>query len=85
MKYYDKDGNMNEQAFMIRLEQLHNEIDETHFLDGLLKIRSKLYRLKGKYERCGRRFVECEYEIIALNEIISAERAPMWERRNHKP
>ena len=69
MKYYDKDGNMNKQAFRDRLEEIHNEVDGAD-LKTLLKIRNKLYRLKRKYEQCGVRFLSCEYEIIAVNEII---------------
>lgn len=74
MRYYDKDGYMNEQAFQERLEEIHSEIGDTPDLKGLLKIRSKLYRLKNKHEESGRRFVECEYEILALNEIIAETR-----------
>ena len=69
MKYYDKDGYMNKQVFEDRLEQIHNEVDGAD-LKTLFKIRAKLYRLKRKYEQCGVRFLSCEYEIIAVNEII---------------
>ena len=69
MKYYDKDGYMNRQVFEDRLEQIHNEVDGAD-LKTLFKIRAKLYRLKRKYEQCGVRFLSCEYEIIAVNEII---------------
>ena len=73
MKYYDKDGNMNEQAFRDRLEKIHNEVDDAD-LKTLLKIRNKLYSLKRKYEESGVRFLDCEYEIIAINEIIEESR-----------
>lgn len=69
MKYYDKDGYMNKQVFEDRLEQIHNEVDGAD-LKTLFKIRAKLYRLKRKYEQCGVRFLSCEHEIIAVNEII---------------
>lgn len=69
MKYYDKHGYMNKQAFKYRLEQIHNEVDGADF-KTLLKIRDKLYRLKAKYEESGVRFLDCEYEIMAVNEII---------------
>ena len=69
MKYYDKDGNMNNQAFRERLDLLHNEVDGAD-LNTLLKIRNKLYHLKRKHEESGVRFLDCEYEIIAINEII---------------
>ena len=69
MRYYDKDGNMNKQAFKDRLEEIHNEVDGAD-LNTLLKIRNKLYNLKRKYEESGVRFLDCEYEIIAINEII---------------
>ncbi len=69
MKYYDKHGYINKQAFKDRLEEIHNEVDGAD-LKTLLKIRAKLYRLKSKYEQCGVRFLSCEYEIVAINEII---------------
>lgn len=72
-KYYEKDGTMNEEMFAKRLNELHNEVDGAD-LNGLLSIRNKLYVLKRKYEQCGRRFLECEYEIIAVNEIIAEEK-----------
>lgn len=72
-RYYEADGTMNEEVFTNRLYELHNEVDGAD-LNGLISIRNKLYRLKSKYEECGRRFIECEYEIIAINEIISEER-----------
>lgn len=75
--YYDSEGNMNEQAFAERLAELHNEIanGDLGTLDELLAMRRKLYSLKYKYELCGRHFLECEYEIMALNEIIAEMRA----------
>lgn len=74
MRYYDKDGYKNEQAFKDRLEALHNEVLDGADLNELLKIRNKLYALKRKYEESGTRFLECEYEIIAVNEIIKESR-----------
>lgn len=68
-RYYEPDGTMNEEVFAKRLAELHNEVDSAD-LNGLLSIRNKLYALKRKYEQCGRRFLDCEYEITALNEII---------------
>lgn len=73
-RYYEPDGTMNEEVFAQRLEEIHNEVDGTGDLQGLLSIRNKLYRLKREYEKCGRRFLECEYEIMALNEIIDETR-----------
>lgn len=71
-RYYESDGTMNEELFTKRLEQIHNEVEDSD-LNGLIKIRNKLYALKRKYEQCGRRFLDCEYEIIAINEIIAEE------------
>lgn len=73
-KYYEPDGTMNEKIFAERLTEIHNEVDGVENLKGLLAIRNKLYRLKNKYEESGRRFLDCEYEIMALNEIIQEER-----------
>ena len=70
-RYYDNDGNINEKVFKERLEEIHNEVDGTPDIIGLKRIRAKLYRLKQQYEKCGRRFLDCEYEIVALNEIIA--------------
>lgn len=72
-RYYEKDGTMNEEVFTNRLAELHSEVDGAD-MKGLLSIRNKLYALKRKYEQWGRRFLDCEYEIIAINEIISEER-----------
>lgn len=69
-KYYEPDGTMNEEAFAKRLDEIHNEVDGAD-LKGLLLIRNKLYALKRKYEESGRRFLDCEYEILAINEIIA--------------
>ena len=69
--YYEADGTMNEGVFAKRLEEIHNSVDGISDLTELLSIRSKLYRLKNKYEECGRRYLDCEYEILALNEIIA--------------
>lgn len=74
-RYYEFGGTMNEEVFDKRLAEIHNEVDGTDTLSGLHSIRNKLYRLKRKYECCGRRFLECEYEIMALNEIIEEERS----------
>lgn len=72
-KYYDEDGFMNEQAFLDRLKELHDSVDDK-LLPDLLKIRNSLYQLKYKYEQSGQRFLECEYEIEALNGIIEEDR-----------
>ena len=69
-RYYEVDGTMNKEAFTKKLAEIHSEIDGIDNLNGLLSVRNKLYRLKRKYEECGRRFLECEFEILALNEII---------------
>lgn len=73
MRYYNSDGYMNLKAFDQRLEQLHNEVEDSD-LNNLLKIRRKLYDLKRKHEQSGRRFLECEAEIEALNELIAESR-----------
>lgn len=75
-RYYDSEGNMDEQAFVDRLAEIHDEIAEGDIgtLAGLLAVRNKLYALKHKYEKCGRRFLECEEEIEALNGIIAETR-----------
>ena len=73
MRYYNSDGYMNLKAFDQRLEQLHNEVEDSD-LKNLLKIRRKLYDLKRKYEESGRRSLECEAEIEALNELIAESR-----------
>lgn len=73
LRYYDAEGYMNKEAFEQRLQQLHEEIDDKE-LGGLLKIRNKLYALKYKYEESGRRFIECEAEIEAINELIAEDR-----------
>lgn len=73
-KYYESDGTMNESVFEKRLSEIHNSVDDVADLNGLLSIRNKLYALKRKYEQSGRRFLECEYEILALNEIIQEQR-----------
>lgn len=69
-KYYEKDGTINEEVFAKRLSEIHEEVDGAD-LNSLLSIRNKLYALKRKFEQCGRRFLDCEYEIIAVNEIIA--------------
>ena len=72
-RYYDSDYNMNEQAFFDRLEELHNRVEGSTPAE-LLKIRSALYRLKAKYEESGSRYLECEEEIAAINELIQEDR-----------
>jgi len=72
-RYYDNEGCMNKQAFLDRLEELHNRVDDK-LLPDLLKIRNALYQLKYNHEKSGQRFLECEYEIEALNEIIQEDR-----------
>lgn len=74
-RYYQADGTMNEEVFEKRLAEIHNEVDGTCDLKELLSVRNKLRRLKRKYEECGQRYIECEYEILALNEIIEEERS----------
>ena len=73
LRYYDSEGYMNEEVFKQRLQQLHEEIDDKD-LGDLLKIRNKLYALRRKYEESGQRFLECEAEIEALNELIEESR-----------
>ena len=73
LRYYDSEGYKNEEAFKQRLQQLHEEVDDKELSD-LLKIRNKLYVLKRKHEESGRRFLECEAEIEALNELIEESR-----------
>ena len=73
MKYYDKEGYQNQKAFDEKLEEIHNSVEDQD-LRGLLKIRAKLYRLKRKYEQSGRRYLDCEFEIEALNELIAESR-----------
>lgn len=70
--YYEKDGHRNDFVFQYVLDKIHTEIVDGDIadLDGLLRVRNKLYRLKRKYEESGERFLKCEYEILALNEII---------------
>ena len=70
MKYYDREGYQNQKAFAERLEEIHNSVEDQD-LNGLLKIRTKLYNLKRKYEESGRRYLDCEYEIMAVNELIA--------------
>lgn len=72
-RYYDDEGYQNEEAFKARLEELHNRVDDKT-LSELLKIRSSLYRLKHEYEKSGVRYLECEYEIEAINGLIEEDR-----------
>ena len=73
-RYYEADGTINEKVFTERLTEIHNSIDGIDNLKELLCVRNKLYSLKRRYEECGRRYLECEYEILALNEIIAETR-----------
>ena len=73
MKYYDREGYQNQEAFDERLAELHNSVEDQD-LNGLLKIRTKLYNLKRKYEESGRRYLDCEYEIMAVNGLIAESR-----------
>ena len=75
-KYYNSEGEKIQEAFDGRLKQIHDEIEAGEIGDvaGLLRVRGKLYRLKREYEKCGSRYLECEAEIIALNEIINETR-----------
>lgn len=73
-RYYQADGTMNKEVFTKRLAEIHNSVDGISDLNELLSIRNKLYRLKRKYEECGQRYLECEYELLALNEIIEEQR-----------
>ena len=73
--YYDKNGRMNDDKFKERLATIHNEIEQgVDNLNDLLKIRRKLYALKYKYEESGCYYLDCEAELIALNEIIEETR-----------
>ena len=72
-RYYDSEGNKNEEAFRLRLEELHNRVDDKT-LPELLKIRSALYSLKREHEKSGERYLECEYEIEAINGLIEEDR-----------
>lgn len=69
-RYYSKDGEQNEELFHQRLEELESKVDGAT-LPELLKIRSALHRLKQQYERSGKRFLDCEYTLIAVNEVIA--------------
>ena len=73
MRYYDSEGNMNTEAFYQKLDELHNLVEDQD-PKGLLKIRRKLYSLKRKYEQSGQRFLDCEFEIEAINELIAEDR-----------
>ena len=73
MKYYDKEGYQNQKAFDEKLEEIHNSVEDQD-LRGLLKIRTELYNLKRKYEESGRRYLDCEFEIAAVNELIAESR-----------
>ena len=78
MRYYKADYSRDEFNFNYRLQQLHNQVDGSD-LSGLLKIRNALYRLKRKYEQSGQRFLDCEYEIMAINEVIAECREDIKE------
>lgn len=85
--YYEKDGHRNDFVFQYVLEKIHKEIAEGDIadLDGLLRVRNKLYRLKRKHEESGERFLDCEYEIVALNEIIEETRKDLKWNSNLNP
>ena len=72
-QYYSEEGDINIFVFNDRLQELHDRVDGATLPD-LLKIRRGLYDLKRNYEECGQRYLECEGEIIALNEIIAEAR-----------
>ena len=67
--YYSKNGEQNKELFHKRLEELESKVDGAT-LPELLKIRNALYRLKQKYEKSVKRFLDCEYTLIAINEVI---------------
>lgn len=74
-RYYQSDGSQDKEVFEQRLAEIHKEIEDgIPDLKGLLRVRNKLYRLKSKFEECGQRYLECEFEILALNEIIEETR-----------
>ena len=72
-QYFTNEGYINIFEFDYRLQELHDRVDGST-LPELLKIRRGLYDLKRKYEESGQRYLECEGEIIALNEIIAEAR-----------
>lgn len=72
-RYFSKEGYVNIFDFNDRLQELHDRVDGAT-LSELLKIRRGLYDLKRKYEECGSRYLECEGEIIAINEVIAEAR-----------
>ena len=73
-RYFDKDGYVNIFDFNDRLQELHDSVDGAT-LPELLKIRRGLYALKRKYEESGSRYLECDGEILAINEVIAEARA----------
>ena len=72
-RYFSKEGYINIFDFYDRLQKLHDRVDGST-LPELLKIRRALYALKRKYEESGERYLECEGEIIAINEVIAEAR-----------
>lgn len=74
-RYFSKEGYVNIFDFNDRLQELHDRVDGCSTVDGLLKIRRGLYDLKRKYEESGQRYLECEGEILAINEVIAECRA----------
>ena len=78
-QYYTGEGYINIFVFNDRLQELHDRVDGATLSD-LLKIRRGLYDLKRKYEECGSRYLECEGEIIAINEIIAEARKEEVEK-----
>jgi len=69
MKYYDSHYARDEWKYISTLRMLHDETQTANY-EELIKIRNKLRRLKTHYERLGPRFIDCENEIIAVNELI---------------
>ena len=72
-RYFNSEGYANYKEFDDRLCELYAEVEDKD-LAGLLKVRNKMYALKRKYEETGRRFLDCEYAIMAINELIAESR-----------
>lgn len=70
MKYYDKESNLNEEAFAQRLEQLDEKVGYCETRKELLSIRSAYYSLKRRYEESGSRNLNIEFAIMAINGIL---------------
>lgn len=69
-KYYDQNGFVNEQAFKNELEKIDKQIEEGLDIEGLKKIKRKLYYLKARYEECGERNLGIETRIQCVNEFL---------------